>query len=116
MQKRPSKKIIFQSNSLKKTWSYFPLFSLECVTFILTKYLFLVALKQADITPVYEKDDTNGKNNYRPVSILPFLSKAFEKCLHDQIYACTDSILSKAQCGFRKGYSIQYSIIAMIEK
>ena len=36
--------------------------------------------------------------------------------MYDQIYAYTDSILSKAQCGFRKGYSTQYSIIAMIEK
>ena len=44
------------------------------------------------------------------------MSKAFEKCLYDQIYSYTDSILSKAQCGFRKGYSPQYSIIAMIEK
>ena len=44
------------------------------------------------------------------------MSKAFEKCLHDQINAYTDSILSKAQCGFRKGYSTQYSIIAMTEK
>ena len=35
---------------------------------------------------------------------------------YDQIYACTDSILSKAQCGFKKGYSTQYSIIVMIEK
>ena len=43
-------------------------------------------------------------------------SKAFEKCLYDQIYAYTDSILSKAQCGFRKGYSTQYSIIAITEK
>ena len=38
------------------------------------------------------------------------MSKAFEKCLYDQIYAYTDSTLSKAQCGFRKGF------IAMIEK
>ena len=44
------------------------------------------------------------------------MSKAFEKCLYYQIYAYTDSIFSKAQCGFRKGYSTQYSIIAMIEK
>ena len=36
--------------------------------------------------------------------------------MYDQIYAYTDIILSKAQCGFRKGYSTQYSIIAMIEK
>ena len=39
------------------------------------------------------------------------MSKAFEKCLYDQIYAYTDSILPKAQCGFRKGYSTQYSMI-----
>ena len=44
------------------------------------------------------------------------MSKAFENCLYDQIYAYTDSILSKAQCGFRKGCSTQYSIIAMTEK
>ena len=35
---------------------------------------------------------------------------------NEQIYACTNSILSKTQCGFRKGNSSQYSIIAMIEK
>ena len=44
------------------------------------------------------------------------MPKAFGKCLYDQIYAYSDSILSKAQCGFRKGYSTQYSIISMIEK
>ena len=54
--------------------------------------------------------------NYRPVSILLSLSKAFTKCLYDQIYAFADCILSKAQCSFRKGHSNQYSIIAMIEK
>ena len=71
------------------------------------KTYFPNSLKQADITPVYKKDEIN---------ILPSLSKAFEKCLYDQIYAYTDSILSKAQCSFRKGYSTQYSIIAMTEK
>ena len=48
--------------------------------------------------------------------MLTSLSKAFEKCLYDQIYAYNDSIISKAQCSFRKGCSTQYSIIAMIEK
>ena len=44
------------------------------------------------------------------------MSKAFERCLYDQIYAYTDSILSKAQGAFKKGYRAQDSIIAMIEK
>ena len=39
------------------------------------------------------------------MSILTSLFKAFEKCMYDQMYAGTDSILSKAQWGFRKCYS-----------
>ena len=84
--------------------------------FYIDRICFRNSLKQADITPVHKKDDTNDKNNYRPVNILPSLSKTFGKCLYDQICAYTDSILSKAQCGFRKDYSTQYSIIGMIEK
>ena len=84
--------------------------------FYIDKSSFPNSLKQAETTPVHKKDDINDKNNYRPVSILPSLSKVFEKYLYDQIYAYTDSILSKAQCGFRKCYSTQYSIIAMTEK
>ena len=84
--------------------------------FYIDKTSFPNSLKQADIIPVHKKDDTNDKNNYRPVSLLPSLSKTFEKCLYDQIYAYTDSILSKAQCGFRKGCSNQYSVFAMTEK
>ena len=70
--------------------------------FYIDKTSFPNSLKQANITSVHKKGDTNDKNNHRSVSILPSLSKAFEKCLYDQIYAYTDSILSKAQCGFRK--------------
>ena len=84
--------------------------------FYIAKPPFPSSLNQADIAPANKKDDTDDKNNCRRVSILPSLSKAFEKCLYDQIYAYIDSILSKAQCGFRKGCSTQYSIIAMIEK
>ena len=73
--------------------------------FYIDKASFPNSLKQADITPVHKKNDTNDKNNYRPVSILPSLSKAFKKCLYDQIYAYTDSILSKAQCSINSSYS-----------
>ena len=53
--------------------------------FYIDKASFPNSLKQADITPVHKKNDTNDKTNYRPVSILPSLSKAFKKCLYDQI-------------------------------
>ena len=35
-------------------------------------------LKNANLTPVFKKDDRNSKNKYRQVSILPNMSKIFE--------------------------------------
>ena len=40
-------------------------------------------LKQTDIKPIYKKESRNEKENYKPVSILPNLSKIFEHCLYD---------------------------------
>ena len=50
-----------------------------------------------------------------PSSMLPVLSKAFECYLYCQIYEYIDTILSKVECGFRKGFSTEYSLITMIE-
>ena len=40
-------------------------------------------LKLADIIPVYKKDSPYEKSNYRPISVLPNLSKIFENVLYD---------------------------------
>ena len=42
-------------------------------------------LKLSNITPVFEKLDPSDNANYRPVSILPSVSKVFEKIMHDQL-------------------------------
>ena len=74
------------------------------------------ALKFAEITPAHKKDDTTKKNNYRPISILPFISKIFERDIFDQISLYIDSYLSPFLCGFRKGYSTQYCLTFMLER
>ena len=43
-------------------------------------------LKHADITPAFKKAKRLRKLNYRSVSILPTLSKVYEKLLYQQIY------------------------------
>ena len=73
-------------------------------------------LKSANITPVFKKGDRMAKENYRPVSILPNISKLFEKCIFKQLYRFFDKIFSPYQCGFRKGYNTQHCLIALIEK
>ena len=73
-------------------------------------------LKLADITPVHKKDDRTDKTNYRPVSILPAISKIYERIIFYQIDKFMDNKISKHQCGFRKGYSAQHCLIVMLEK
>ena len=49
------------------------------------------------------------------VKLLPNISKIFERCMHRQISECFETVLSKFQCGFRKGYSTQDCLLAMVE-
>ena len=73
-------------------------------------------MKLADVTPTHKKGSQSEKGNYRPVSILPNLSKIFERCIYKQISEYFENILSKYQCGFRKGHSAQHCLIALLEK
>ena len=46
--------------------------------------IFPSSLKNADITPVFNKGDRNSKDNYRPVSILSHISKILNNvCFHN---------------------------------
>ena len=73
-------------------------------------------LKMADISPAHKRDETTNKENYRPISILPAVSKIFEKIMYDQIEIYMNIHLSDYLCGFRKGYSTQYCLLSMLEK
>ena len=73
-------------------------------------------LKNATITPVFKKGDRDSKTNYRPVSILSNISKIFERCIFRQLSNFMDQFSSKYQCSFRKGYSTQHCLLAMLKK
>ena len=49
-------------------------------------------LKNANVTPVFKKGFRWSKDNYRPFSILPIISKIFEELLSKQIIAYMDKI------------------------
>ena len=74
------------------------------------------SLKLSDITPVYKKLDPSDKANYRPVSVLPLLSKVFEKIIYDQLYEYLENFLSELLCGFRKAHSTQHALFRLIQK
>ena len=61
-------------------------------------------LKLADITPVYKKKDPTLVENYRPVSVLPTVSKVFER------------IIQKQFSSFINDFCTQYTLLSLIEK
>ena len=78
--------------------------------------LFPDLLKPVDVTSLHKTEDKTRKKNYRPVSVLPTVSKVFERLLDKQIIDYMGPYLSSVLCGFRKGYSAQHALVRMLEK
>ena len=74
--------------------------------------------KQAKIVTIFKKGSKLDSGNYRPISILPVISKLIEKIAHQQLYdyLSTNNLLSQAQSGFRKHFSTQTSLHRLTEE
>ena len=49
--------------------------------------IFPIDMKNADVTPLSEKNNSTEKERYRPISVLASASKLFERVLQKQIHA-----------------------------
>jgi hypothetical protein len=65
-------------------------------------YNFPDRLKQAQVTPLYKKNDPLEKTNYRPVSVLPLFSILYEKVLEIQLSDFFDKMFDPYLCAFRR--------------
>lgn len=75
-------------------------------------------IKTARVVPLYKKGDRNYEGNYRPVSILPVISKVFERLVYDQYYSylCQGDLVYKYQSGFRKMFSTNNALTFLTDK
>ena len=80
-------------------------YPISCIIILIIQCTFPPIMKYADVTPVYQKDDKTDKTNYRSISILPNLNKIYERLMYNQISPYFDSVFSKFQCGFLKGFN-----------
>lgn len=69
--------------------------------------------KKARIVPLYKSGGQENMDNYRPISILPVLSKILEKVVNFQLqqYLKKFDLLSPAQSGFRQHHSTESAVI-----
>ena len=73
-------------------------------------------LKAAEVSPIFLKIDDSEKENYRPVSVFPYMSKVFQRIMYTQIESFMEDKLSKLLTGFRKNHSTQHFLTNMLEK
>ena len=88
----------------------------NCINEAIRNNKFPDFLKLSYITPVYKKLNPSDKANYKPVSVLPLLSKVFEKIIYGQLYEYLENFLSELLCGFRKAHSTQHVLFRLIQK
>ena len=80
--------------------------------------VFPAELKIARVIPLYKGENNQLIHNYRPISVLPFFSKIFEKIIYKYVLDFFDdnNILYDHQFGFRKHHSTSHAVITLVER
>lgn len=72
--------------------------------------------KLGEIVPVHKKDCTLTKTNYRPITILPTLSKVFEKLIHSRLSPYFENIYHKYVFAYRKHHGCDTALLSLTEQ
>ena len=71
--------------------------------------------KIANICPVYKKGTKKDVKNYRPISLLPVISKVFESCIYQLIIPYLSPQIYDLQHGFMKDRSTNTQLLAVYD-
>ena len=88
-----------------------------CIT-LLSTGIFPSKLKTAKVIPVYKKNDKTLLKNYRPISVLPVVSKIIENVMHNQMmdYFTSNELFSSQQYGFRPIRSTELAALELMDR
>ncbi len=79
--------------------------------------IFPTAFKQARVTPLLKKPTLNTSllENYRPVSLLPFIAKTLKRVVFNQVslFLSQNNKLDAKQSGFRSGHSTETALLSV---
>ncbi len=77
------------------------------------------AFKQARVSPLLKKNSLNLAllENYRPVSLLPFIAKTLERVVFNQLslFLAQNNLLDNKQSGFKSGHSTETTLLSVTE-
>ena len=110
LDKIPSKILKLSASLVAPSLTY--IFNLSLATGI-----YIDDWKRARVTPIFKSGDRRQCANYRPISILPAVSKVFEKEVFRQVYGyLTENCMSKFQSGFRPKHGTVTALIQMCDE
>ena len=74
-------------------------------------------LKMAKLFPIHKGGSKSDPANYRPISILPMISKVFEKHINKLLVAFLNKykVIHTNQSGFRQKHSCQTALVKLID-
>ena len=80
--------------------------------------IFPEKLKIAMVLPLFKKNDWMIMDNYRPISLLPAMSKVFEKVVFNKSYTyfTSNNLLYKGQYGFTEDHSTEMVNIELVDR
>ena len=80
---------------------------------MITTGIFPDSFKKSIIIPSFKKGESSLLINYRPISLLPTISKIFERIIHNQMYDHfnDNNLLAEQQYGFRKLHSTEFAAV-----
>ena len=75
-------------------------------------------LKQAKVYPIFKNGSKDDPSNYRPISILPTISKIFEKHVNSHLIGHLNKhkLIHECQSGFRQKHSCNTALVKLIDK
>ena len=76
---------------------------------------FPLSLKLTNVIPIHKAKEKTLSKNYRPINLLPVISKLFKKTMYKQIINYVENFLSPYIFGYRKGHSAEQCLLKMLE-
>ena len=91
---------------------------LDIINVSLINGQFPETLKLAKVKPIHKGGTRSDPSNYRPISVLPVISKIIEKHITKHLFAYLNKydIIHKSQSGFRKNHSCSTALFSLLDK